>query len=788
MAVTNDHNQSRPIIYTLQTKPRYGKLVTTANNASVEITSFTQRELDEGVIGYHHTEGLDSWRTGDSFMFEVSTSYSPSVKFQTFRVDISYDNVNEENKKQLISVSRVAVEEGSEVLISKAHLDVTKLKERLEESGIRNPRVKYEIVSPPKHGDLILNEKNVSRGTTFRQSDVNTGNLYYVHDHSDTAWDSFKFRIQIGHSRNTEDERMSSSKLSNTFNITVIPINDEPFTLLSANPGVEVVQGFSVNITKTELLTEDPDSEAEEITYNIINGPKNGHVALNSDPKMTITSFTQKDINDNMVLFVQDGTNHSGMFYFKVSDGQFQPIYKVFKVRVVPLSLEVVNNTQILLLQSRSSVYLNYSHLSSTTNGHRSNIRYNVTLTPKYGSLFMYDQPVVHFSQDDIDKEAVVYIQTDVESGFDHFEFSVYYNSIALKGQRMNITVMPYVLQKPFRVPAGSKVPLTVNVLNATALATATNTNPLYEITMHPKYGRLTRGARRHRRQDYGSQSQPQVQGVSWFTHEDIINQEISYEAVKMNVTGRLLDHFEYVLKAQNVQPAHGKFTITLKPMDTRRGPKNKGRNKTTRQPYQPPNVATAKPEETEKSSESEEDISPHISDNHLLVVLLVSGITIIVVVILILIKCRKKKKPPPPEKSLPQKVPLSQPHIHIEPHHYHHRDEHDSMMMMDPARGIPVTHLPPITHDFSRSPPRSPEIPRTEFSRTVPCKVTPLGEGAVDETELKASLDSMRGLGPPPPHHPGDSVGFDWDTIDPELLQHCRTTNPVLHKNKYWV
>ena len=28
----------------------------------------------------------------------------------------------------------------------------------------------------------------------------------------------------------------------------------------------------------------------------------------------------------------------------------------------------------------------------------------------------------------------------------------------------------------------------------------------------------------------------------------------------------------------------------------------------------------------------------------------------------------------------------------------------------------------------------------------------------------------------------------FDWKKIDPELLQHCRKTTPVLHTNQYWV
>jgi hypothetical protein len=32
------------------------------------------------------------------------------------------------------------------------------------------------------------------------------------------------------------------------------------------------------------------------------------------------------------------------------------------------------------------------------------------------------------------------------------------------------------------------------------------------------------------------------------------------------------------------------------------------------------------------------------------------------------------------------------------------------------------------------------------------------------------------------------EQVTFDWEHVDPELLQHCRKTNPVLHKNQYWV
>jgi len=44
-----------------------------------------------------------------------------------------------------------------------------------------------------------------------------------------------------------------------------------------------------------------------------------------------------------------------------------------------------------------------------------------------------------------------------------------------------------------------------------------------------------------------------------------------------------------------------------------------------------------------------------------------------------------------------------------------------------------------------------------------------------------------------PPPSGPSPAVvrepaSIDWSSVDPEILQHCRTTDPVLHSEKVWV
>ena len=70
-----------------------------------------------------------------------------------------------------------------------------------------------------------------------------------------------------------------------------------------------------------------------------------------------------------------------------------------------------------------------------------------------------------------------------------------------------------------------------------------------------------------------------------------------------------------------------------------------------------------------------------------------------------------------------------------------------------------------------------SPQASIEDYSdRTVPlCKVTPLSDD--EDAENKTPGGTLK-----------RQVKFDWESIDPELLQHCRTTNPVLHENKYWV
>ena len=123
-------------------------------------------------------------------------------------------------------------------------------------------------------------------------------------------------------------------------------------------PGLELVQGFTASITRYILNTTDADTPPGGIAYEMGNGPNNGYGVNIDQPDVPIESFSQFDVDKGKIMFMYDGSMESGAFYFKVTDGQFKPIYKVFNIKVHPLYLELENVTDIQILQGHPSVIL----------------------------------------------------------------------------------------------------------------------------------------------------------------------------------------------------------------------------------------------------------------------------------------------------------------------------------------------------------------------------------------------------------------------------------------------
>ncbi|KAK7495999.1 hypothetical protein BaRGS_00012700 [Batillaria attramentaria] len=275
LAATTSANFSKPIVFTLvDPKPRKGKVVTMVAGRPLEIKSFTQEEVNLGQVFYQHTAYMQHWRQTDSIHLEISTAYASPLHGEVCDIHISYSNINSENQAMLLGLYKVAVSEGGSALITRTHFDSTELLQRLR-SFQEDVTMTFEIVTPPEHGKLFLDDSEIKASTALTQDDIDSDRLKYQHDDSDTTQDQFVFSVDIQHGEEGTEASESPRHLLN-FTIEVQPVNDQQFELVTHNPSLQVLQGGQTVLTGANLLTSDPDTVPSDIMYTILSDPPSG--------------------------------------------------------------------------------------------------------------------------------------------------------------------------------------------------------------------------------------------------------------------------------------------------------------------------------------------------------------------------------------------------------------------------------------------------------------------------------------------------------------------------------
>ena len=91
---------------------------------------------------------------------------------------------------------------------------------------------------------------------------------------------------------------------------------------IATNSGITVSEGGTVAITNSHLNEGDPDDAGSELTYTVTNGLASGDLELTTNPGVSITTFTQDDIDNNRVIYAHDGSESaSDSFEFSLADG-----------------------------------------------------------------------------------------------------------------------------------------------------------------------------------------------------------------------------------------------------------------------------------------------------------------------------------------------------------------------------------------------------------------------------------------------------------------------------------
>ncbi|XP_070515030.1 chondroitin sulfate proteoglycan 4 isoform X2 [Cardiocondyla obscurior] len=735
LLLTTCSDEAREIRYTVRNGPHLGKVIMeTSEGIWLEVEQFTQRDINNSKVIYEHTKQFMDLTANDSFTFDIEAHFAGTIINQLFQVDIS---VSSGGLDRYISMKNVRVTEGGSAEVV---MNISSIVSFLQiNAGIANPVVLSRLVQQPSHGHvMLLPDLNV---TTFTQPQIEGGKIAYYHDHSDTLEDRIQFSLHL---------TPGYILLCNTsIPVVIEPINDQLFKLVTTKLFIEVVQNQNQTITRENLLTTDPDTPPEEITYEVISGPTFGRLLLlpfdqNSSEVRPVEKFTQYDIDSNRVVYEHNGTLQTSSFYFRVSDGAFTPFYNVFNVHVLPIRLNVTIPGPVILQQGSNVALITENDVKLDTNARQDLVLYEVTTHPKYGILYVRDGAAATFKQTDLLSKSVMFMQTDMTVSNDSLELSARLSGFEQKHIRIEIKVIPLMIMNSMTALAGEKSRITLQYLDATPLAKLTTSNPLYTIVRKPKYAKVKRIIRSS--SSSGEKRGAREREVTRFSHQEIISGVIYLVCRKIPSIDGVTDSFSFILAASIFQPAVGDFDFHIK-LD-----------------IDDDNITLGGPMDP-VGHEGEMAIAPNMSNDYLLILGMLLGVFLLGVVVIITIRCRHNKYKHAEEEKVETTpavgvMPLPRPPDHL----------------------MPATpHLKPFGNDHNSV---TASTPLPMLPSTLPqCKVIPLSP-LESGSEVDVSARYPYGV----------ADGDEWSSFDTSDLP-CQSAttqrtkkNPLLRRDQYWV
>ncbi|XP_061590352.1 chondroitin sulfate proteoglycan 4-like [Cololabis saira] len=368
----------RDLYFRLLTLPKKGQLFLNGKPLQKNST-FSQKNITDGLVKYELFNRLHD-DTRDSFSFQLFSVQATSTTYD-FRINIKAEST------AITFVNRgLSILEGASKVITK---------DTLFTHTASNREVHYNITVSPKHGQI--RKINLSNSTsindnilTFTNQDITEERIMYVHDDSETKQDYFSFQIIVykPHKHTKKEERITAEY---TFNITVQLVNDQrPVRVV--DKVFHVARDGQRLVTLNDLRYHDDDSDFEDswLVYTRRGIPM-GELVLAADPSHRLYEFTQRDLQQNKVLFIHSGVSF-GRFVLFVTDGKHY-VSALLEVMAQDPYLQVENNTGLMVQQGGITLLTsaNLSVISNLDIRDPKEVTFEVFIPPKQGVLCFSD-------------------------------------------------------------------------------------------------------------------------------------------------------------------------------------------------------------------------------------------------------------------------------------------------------------------------------------------------------------------------------------------------------------
>ncbi|XP_039665466.1 chondroitin sulfate proteoglycan 4 [Perca fluviatilis] len=557
-AVTNEDGNE--ISYSLIRPPRLGRLILANDrNQYEEITRFSQTQLELGAVYYEHQLPEEPfWVMRDSVELTLSSQPAPDVR-HILPITISYYAAHSNISSQLWKNKGLEIVQGQREVIDDSILDASNLLAILPEVKQDDADVVFEIKRFPDHGRITLGGQDLPRNApSFMQEDVAQGKLEYLHDDSGASFDSFSFRARLKSEGQGVASPAEAVVLEEIFNISIKRRGSDSPDLVTIDMLLEVLQGSMTILTQKHLNTQDEDSPPDEVHFKVTKAPINGRLvdSLTMDP---ISEFTQEMVNRGQVGFISDGSLADGFMEFIVSDGEHQTEPYTLHIGVLARNLFLDKAPEIKVKQGDDETLVTEEMLRATTGGPvEEDILYKITSVPKYAAVMVDRQPTSAFTQTQIKEGRVSVRFVKSTSPRDSVAF-IARSKAANVSSVLNITVQPLanIAQDPL-LPQGALVQLDRKLLDATPLANKTRTSPTFTVIQQPQGARFVR-----------SGGPGAGQPVDTFSQKELDEGRVAMEILNSASGSRgsvSQDEARFLLKAHGVPPAECVFSFQTGP------------------------------------------------------------------------------------------------------------------------------------------------------------------------------------------------------------------------------
>ncbi|ELW63934.1 Extracellular matrix protein FRAS1 [Tupaia chinensis] len=432
LKVTDTDSAEHQVVYIMKEDPGAGRLQMAKHDDLEQISikgplrSFTQADINQGHVEYRHATGEPSGSF--AFKFDVVDGEGNKLSDQSFSIHVLEDKA----PPVIITNKGLVLDENSVRKITTQQLSAT-------DQDSEPAELTYRITRQPQLGRL---EHAASPGiqiSSFTQADLTSRNIQYIHSsETEKHSDAFTFVLSDG-----------GHEVTQTFHITLRPVDDS--LPIVKNLGMRVQEGVRKTITEFELKAVDADTEAESVTFTIVQPPRHGTIerTANGQHFRLTSTFTMEDIYQNQISYSHDGSNSiKDRFTFTVSDGT-NPFFIVeeggketaapqqFRVDILPVddgTPRIVTNLGLQWLEymdgKATNLITKKELLTTDPDTEDLQLVYEITTGPKHGYVESKLQPgraVASFTQEDVNLGLIRYVlhEEKIHEMMDSFQFLV---------------------------------------------------------------------------------------------------------------------------------------------------------------------------------------------------------------------------------------------------------------------------------------------------------------------------------------------------------------------------